>query len=331
MRALVTGGTGFVGAAVVRYLLAQGVEVYAWVRPQSGRRNLESLPIQLVEGDLTEVQRLTDAVRGMDAVFHVAADYRIWVPEPRPMYRANVDATVALVKAAHAAGVKRIVYTSSVAVLGIHSDGQPSDEQTPSRLRDMIGHYKRSKFLAEAAVRELTDAGAPVVIVNPSTPIGPRDVKPTPTGRMIVDAARGKMPAFVDTGLNVVHVDDVARGHWLAHEHGRIGQRYILGGYDLSLKDILHVVANHVGRSPPRVKLPHALVMPIAYGAEAWARLTRATKEPLATVDGVRMSKKKMFFRSDRAVRELGYEYRSAEDAIHDAIDWFAANDYLGP
>ena len=285
MRALVTGGSGFVGAAVIRELLSHDVDVTAWVRPQSDRRNLNDLPLTFFEGDLTDASAIGEAVHGMDAVFHVAADYRIWVPDPKPMYAANVDATVGLVKAAHAARVKRFVYTSSVAVLGVHADGRVSDESTPSELADMIGHYKRSKFLAEAAVRELAANGAPVVIVNPSTPIGPRDVKPTPTGRMIVDAARGKMPAYVDTGLNVVHVDDVARGHWLAFERGEIGERYILGGHDLTLKEILFTVAHYVGRAPPRVRLPHAAVFPIALGAEAWARLTNATTEPLATVD----------------------------------------------
>lgn len=320
---LVTGGTGFVGSAVVRRLLQAGHSVRALVRAGSDRRNLAELPITLVEGDLNDRASLERAVAGCDALFHVAADYRLWALEPQQIYRSNVDGTRNLMLAAGAAGLKRIVYTSSVATLGINADGTPANEDTPVTLADMIGDYKRSKFLAEQEVRQLAEHdGLPVVIVNPSTPVGPRDIKPTPTGRLIRDAALGHMPAYVDTGLNIVHVDDVAEGHWLAFERGATGERYVLGGQDMTLRQILETIADIVGRPPPRVRLPHALVLPIAYCSEAWARLTRGS-EPRATVAGVRMARKLMFFSSDKARRQLGYEPRPAEAALRDAVEWF--------
>ncbi|MBL6749933.1 MAG: NAD-dependent epimerase/dehydratase family protein [Nevskia sp.] len=325
--ALVTGATGFVGSAVARVLLAEGFAVRALARRGSERRNLEGLDLQVAEGDLTDPATLAPACAGCQALFHVAADYRLWAPRPDEVYRANVDGTRAIIMAAQRAGVRRIVYTSSVATLGIPKDGSPGDEDTPVGLADMIGHYKRSKFLAEEAARELAQAGAPVVIVNPSTPIGPRDLKPTPTGRVVRDAAAGRMPAYVDTGLNIAHVDDVARGHWLAYGKGRIGQRYVLGGEDLSLRQILAVVAGLVGRKPPRIRLPHAAVLPIAYAAEAVARLTGVA--PVATVEEVRMSKKRMFFSSRKAERELGYIHRPARQALEDAVAWYRQNGYL--
>jgi dihydroflavonol-4-reductase len=249
------------------------------------------------------------------------------VPDPEIMFRVNVEGTRELMLAAQAAGVERIVYTSSVAVLGILKDGL-ADEETPSTAQDMIGPYKLSKFQAEAAVRELIEEqGLPAVIVNPSTPIGPGDVKPTPTGKLIVQAARGRMPAFVDTGLNVAHVEDVALGHLLAARLGKIGRRYVLGGENLALSDILVEVARLTGRRPPRLRMPHRAVLPIARGAEALARLTR--REPFATVDAVRMSMKKMFFNSARAIEELGYAPRPGNQAIADAITWFKANGYV--
>jgi dihydroflavonol-4-reductase len=238
------------------------------------------------------------------------------------MYRANVEGTRALMSAALAAGVERVVYTSSVAVLGLHADGAPADEATPSALEDMVGPYKRSKFLAEAEVRHLVEARKlPAVIVNPSTPIGPRDIKPTPTGRVIVEAASGRMPAFVDTGLNLVHVDDVARGHLLAEEQGRVGERYILGGENLSLAEILRRIAAIVGRAPPKVRLPLPVVWPVAAMAEAWGRMTG--KEPIVTFDGLRMARKKMYFSAAKAERELGYRARPVDEALADAIQWF--------
>jgi dihydroflavonol-4-reductase len=325
---LVTGASGFVGSAVVRALLARGERVRVLMRPSSDRRNVAGLDVEIVKGDLMVPESLAPAVAGCGGVFHVAADYRLRTAEPEAMFRANVDGSVAIVRAAHAAGVGRIVYTSSVAVLGNVPGGQ-ADEETPVGYDDMIGVYKRSKFRAEEAVRAvIAETGAPVVIVNPSTPIGPRDVKPTPTGRMIVEAASGKMPAFVDTGLNVVHVDDVAEGHLLAFDKGEVGRRYVLGGDDMSLKDILAEIARLTGRRPPTVQLPHDLIMPIAAMAELWARVSG--REPFATVDGVRMAKKRMYFSSARAKRELGYAPRPAKEALADAVHWFKENGYCG-
>jgi len=326
-RALVTGATGFVGSAVARRLLAEGYAVRVLARPGSDRRNLAGLAVEVAEGNLTEPASLARACAGCAALFHVAADYRTWAPQPEQLYQANVEGSRALLRAAADAGVKRIVYTSSVAVLGIPKDGSPGDETTPVTVDDMIGHYKRSKFLAEEAVREFVQQGLAVVIVNPSTPIGPRDLKPTPTGRIVIDAASGRMPAYVDTGLNVVHVDDVAAGHWLAFSKGVVGQRYVLGGTDMSLREILAEIADIVGRKPPQVRLPHALVMPVAYAAEAFARLTGVA--PVATVEEVRMSKKRMYFSSEKARRELGYSVRPARQALEDAVRWYRDNGYL--
>ena len=328
MRALVTGGTGFVGAAVVRRLIEAGETVRCLVRPRSDRRNLAGLAVEFAIGDITDADSLGPATEGCEGVYHVAADYRLWVPDPGPLYAANVEGTRAVMRAAQAAGVRRIVYTSSVATLGLTRDGSPADEDTPSSLDDMVGHYKRSKFLAEAEVRRLAaEEGLPVVIVNPSTPMGPRDIKPTPTGRMIVNAASGRMPAYVDTGLNLVHVDDVAAGHLLAFERGTPGTRYILGGTNLPLREILGQVARITGRPGPRVRLPHAVILPIAYLSEAWARV-RGGVEPMVTLDGIRLARKRMYFSSARAERALGYTARPAEDALRDAVAWFRAQGY---
>ena len=321
MRALVTGASGFVGAAVARALLAAGWEVRALVREHSDRRNLQSLAAELVLGDLADVGSLERALAGCDALFHVAADYRLWTRDPQALYRSNVDGTRNMMAAARRSGIARIVYTSSVATIGLRADGQPSDENDIGRLDEMIGHYKRSKFLAEQWVREAARGGMPIVIVNPSTPIGPGDVKPTPTGRLVLDAATGRMPAYVDTGLNIVHVDDVAAGHLLAWQHGRIGERYILGGTDLSLQRILSMIALASGRAAPRVRLPRALLLPLAYAAETLARVSG--RETRVTVDAVRMARHRMYFSSARAVRELGYRWRPAQQAIDDAVRWF--------
>ena len=327
MTTLITGANGFVGSALVRLLLQQGHEVRALVRAGSDRRNLEQLDVTPVEGDLTDPASLQRAVSGCSHLFHVAADYRLWIPDPERMYRTNVDGTRDLFRQAADAGVSRMVYTSSVAALGINRDRSPADETTPVTLGDMVGHYKRSKFLAEQAVRELVEEqGLPVVIVNPSTPIGPRDIKPTPTGRIIVDALRGKMPAYVDTGLNVAHVDDVAQGHLLAFDRGEPGQRYILGGENLPLKSILEIICDYAHLAPPRVRLPHNAVYPFAWLAEQWARASG--KQPFATVDSVRMAKKFMYFSSARAEHDLGYAPRPARRALEDAIDWFRNNNY---
>ena len=329
MPTLLTGATGFVGSAVLRQLLFAGYDVRVLARPKSDRRNLEGLECEIAEGDLNEPGSLRAAVRGCENLFHVAADYRLWTPDPTELYRTNGAATVDLFRAAADAGVTRMLYTSSVATLGINPDGIPSDETTPVSVDNMVGHYKRSKFLGEEAVSALVrDDELPIVIVNPSTPIGPRDAKPTPTGRMIVEAAAGRMPAYVDTGLNVVHVEDVAVGHLLAFEKGQIGARYILGGEDLSLRDILTEIAAIVGRKPPRISLPRGPLFPLAYATE-WLAKLRNSGEPMLTVDSLRMSRKRMFFSSAKAEKQLGYTARPALEALQDAIRWFRDNRYL--
>ena len=328
MKALVTGANGFLGSAVARALLADGLAVRAFVRSGSDRRNLDGLDVEPVVGDLTDRTSVRRATTGCDVVFHVAADYRLWVAESAPMYRVNVDGSVNVLEAAAEAGAKGMVYTSSVAVLGINKDRTPADEDTAVTLDDMVGHYKRSKFLAEQAVRKrAAELGFPVVTVNPSTPIGPRDVKPTPTGRILLDAAAGRMPAFVDTGLNLVHVDDVAAGHVAAAQLGVPGERYILGGDDFTLEQILKLVAEHVGRRASTIRLPHWSVYPLAVGAEAIAMLTK--REPRVTLDGVRMSKKHMYFSSRKAQRALQYRWRDPHLAVAAAVDWFKANGYF--
>lgn len=326
---LVTGATGFVGSAVVRALLSRGATVRVLARPGSDRRNLGGLDVTVFEGDLMRPETLTPALEGCDGMFHVAADYRIWTRDPDAMFRANVDGTRAILFAAHEAGVRRAVYTSSVAVLGINATGLPADENTPVSYVDMVGVYKQSKFRAEeAAMAVIAETGLDCVIVNPSTPIGPRDIKPTPTGRLVVEAAAGRMPAYVDTGLNVAHVDDVAEGHLLAFEKGAAGRRYILGGEDMSLKDILNTVAFIAGVKPPKMQIPRAPIYPLAWAAELWCSLT-GKGEPFATVDGLRMSKKKMFFSSRRAESELGYTHRPGAAALGDAVAWFREHGYL--
>jgi dihydroflavonol-4-reductase len=324
---LVTGASGFLGSAVCRRLLAAGHSVRALVREGSPRRNFEGLDVEFATGDLTNPASLKRAAAGCEALFHVAADYRLWASDPAELYRTNVDGTHALILAALEGGVSRIVYTSSVAALGINPDRTPGDEETPVTIDDMIGHYKRSKFLAEESVRELIlFQKAPVVIVNPSTPVGPRDIRPTPTGRMIVDMMRRKLPAYVDTGLNIVHVDDVAEGHLLAFARGKIGERYVLGGEDMTLREILGTIAGQAGVPAPKVRLPHELVLPVAWISERIAAITG--REPLATVDGVRMARKFMWFSSAKAIRELGYRARPAREGLADAVTWFRANGY---
>ena len=328
MTTLVTGASGFVGSAVVRALIGRNESVRVLVRPTSDRRNFSDLDLEVITGDLRDPSSLVHALRGCRVLYHVAADYRLWIPRPDEIYRVNVDGTVALIRAAMDAGIERIVYTSSVAALGLNENREPADEMTPVSLSDMVGHYKRSKFLAEEEVQSLVrNFNAPVIIVNPSTPVGPRDVRPTPTGRMVLDAAAGKMPAYVDTALNIVHVDDVAKGHLLACDRGSIGERYILGGQNMTLREILSVIAGLLGRKPPRFRLPHDLILPIAHGAELIARLTG--KEPFVTVDGVKLARKQMLFSSKKAKRQLDYEARPAIMAFEDAIDWFHNQGYL--
>jgi dihydroflavonol-4-reductase len=322
MKALVTGATGFVGAAVARALERAGWQVRVLVRSGSDRSNLSPTAVEVAEGDLADPGSLERALEGCTGLFHVAADYRLGARDPTQLYRTNVEGTRNILHAARTAGVARVVYTSSVATIGIPTDGSPGEERTPVDLSHMIGHYKRSKYLAEEVARDAARAlGMSVVIVNPSTPIGPGDIRPTPTGQLVLDAASGRMPAYVDTGLNIVHVDDVAAGHLLAYERGKAGERYILGGEDMTLQTILAQIARLVGRTPPRVRLPYAAVLPVAYLAEAFAKLSGRSGR--VTLEGVRMSRKRMFFSSGKAVSELGYRWRPPTDAFEDALRWF--------
>lgn len=328
MKAIVTGATGFIGSAVARRLLSEGIAVRALVRPNSDRQNIHGLDIETIEGDLVgDDASLARACAGCDALFHIAADYRLWARRPAEIYRTNVEGTRNILRAAADASINRVVYTSSVATLDPPRDGAPGDETSRAKLTEIVGHYKRSKFMAEEAVREFACKGLAVVTVNPSAPVGPRDVKPTPTGRTILEAAAGRMPAYVDTGLNVVHVDDVAEGHWLAFQRGRVGESYVLGGTNMTLREILTAIAELVGLEPPKVRLPYNLVLPVAYISEAAARITG--KPPLATLEGVKLSRKMMFFSSDKAKKELGYTPRPPLLALQDAVLWFLENGYL--
>ncbi len=319
---LVTGGTGFVGSAVARALAARGHTLRLLTRAGSDRRLIDGLG-EAVVGDLREPASLERAVQGCRYVVHVAADYRLWVPDPAPMLAANVAGTQALLRAAHTAGVERIVYCSSVAALGLVGDGTPGTEETEVHPEAIVGVYKQSKYQAEQAVRALVrDEGVQAVIVNPSAPIGPRDIKPTPTGKMVQDAAAGRMPAYLDTGLNVVHVDDVAEGHCLALERGRIGEAYILGGHDLAMPDLLALIDAIMGRpTQRRIRLPNAALWPLALGMEGAARAFGI--EPLVTREMLAMAKKRMYFSSAKAMHELGYTARPAREALADAIAWF--------
>ncbi len=319
---LITGVSGFVGAAVAKAFAADGWRVKGLARASSPATNLEGFPGEIMRGDMLDPAAMARALEGCDALAHVAADYRLWAPDPEEIVRHNLEGTRVVMEAALAAECKRIVYTSSVATIaplpgGAAGEDRPLTEQTA------IGAYKRSKVVAERLVeRMVAERGLPATIVNPSTPIGPRDVKPTPTGRILVEAATGKIPAFVDTGLNIVHVDDVARGHVLALEKGAFGRRTILGGEDVMLKDLLAEVARRVGRKPPTISLPIAPLMPLATVSEAWGRVTG--KEPMLTRDALKMARYKMFFSSERAKAELGYTYRPWQQAVGDALDWFA-------
>ncbi len=319
---LVTGAGGFVGSAVVRTCIAAGFHVRAMVRGDVAPSNLAGLDAEVVRADMRDRASVDRAVAGCRHVFHVAADYRLWAPDPEEIVRNNVTGTRTMMEAAQAAGVERIVYTSSVAALRLAADGESADESTLLTEEAAIGAYKRSKVAAERLVLAMIGERAlPAVIVNPSTPIGPRDAKPTPTGRIIVEAASGKMPGYVDTGLNLVHVDDVAHGHLLAVRHGAIGERYILGGDNVAFGDMLGEIARIVNRQPPRLKMPRRLLFPLAWAAEAIAR--RTGNEPFITADGLRMARYRMFFTSARAERELGYRARPHAEALRDAIAWF--------
>jgi dihydroflavonol-4-reductase len=323
---LVTGATGFVGSAVARVMLNRGLAVRALVRRGSDRANLAGLDVTLCEGDLTDTASLARAVDGCTYLAHVAADYRIYVPNPATMLSANVAGTEALMRAAWAAGVKRVVHCSSVAALGLTADGSPADEMTPVSEAKVVGIYKKSKYRAEQAVLALAREGLDVVIVNPAAPIGPRDIKPTPTGRMILDAAAGRMPAYIETGLCAVHVDDVAEGHALALERGRAGERYILGGENLALQDLLALVDDVTGRRQSRLRLPRQALWPLALACEGLARFG---VEPLVTRDHLRMAAKTMFFSHAKATADLGFQPRPAREAVADAVAWFRANGRL--
>jgi dihydroflavonol-4-reductase len=325
---LLTGATGFVGSAVLRRLIEAGHKVRVLVRANSDRRMLQGLDCEIVTADLADPESLKPAVRGCEALFHVAADYRLWVRDPKTVIRINVDGTVGLLRLAAAAGVSRIVYTSSVATLQPRKDGVPVNEELRATLADMYGPYKRSKFLAEQVVRRLAaNEQIPVVIVQPSTPFGPGDIKPTPTGRVVVDAASGRIPVYVDTGLNVVHVEDVATGHLLAYEKGTVGEAYILGGENRPLLWILETICRLVGRPAPRVRLRHWMAVPVAHFCEGFARLKGC--QPMITVDSVRMSRKFMYFSDEKARQKLGYTSRPAIEAFRDAVEWFCAHGYI--
>ena len=326
-RVLITGASGFVGAAVARALAGRGFAVRALVRPSSPRINLAAFPCEIIEGDMMDASSMIRAAQGARYLFHVAADYRLWARDPSEIERNNLEGTSNAMNAARAAGVEKIVYTSSVATLKPLA-GRAADETSRMEAKDAIGAYKRSKILAERLVEDMiARQGLPAIIVSPSTPIGPGDVRPTPTGRIVIEAAMGRMPAFVDTGLNIVHVDDVAEGHCLALEKGKTGENYILGGENVVLGDMLGTIAKLAGRKPPRLQVPRAPLFPLAYAAEAVARLTG--REPFITVDGIRMSKYRMFFTSAKAERELGYRARPHARALEDALAWFRQAGYI--
>ncbi|HSF29941.1 MAG TPA: hopanoid-associated sugar epimerase [Candidatus Tectomicrobia bacterium] len=327
MRTLVTGGTGFVGANVVRLLLQHGAKVRALVRPQSDTRNLDRLDVELVAGDLRDRASLAPALKGCDTLYHVAAMYALWTPKRRDVYDTNVTGTVNLLEAAWTAGVQKIVYTSSVATIGLPKDGTPGNEEVPLQPEDMVSDYKRSKFLAEQEVLKYAQRGLPVVIVNPSFPVGPWDVKPTPSGQIIVNFLRGKIPAYVDTGLNVVDVEDVAIGHLRAAEKGRIGERYILGHANLPLPELFQLLERVSGVKAPRIRIPYGVAYCSACVSEVVAR-TITHKAPFVTLAGVRLSRKRMFFDASKAVRELGLPQTSAVEALSKAVQWFRRHGY---
>lgn len=327
MRAFVTGATGFVGSHVAKALAEQGADLRLLVRPTSRTDNIADIRADVVAGDLRDPDSLKKAITGAEFVFHVAADYRLWVRDPREMYRANVEGTRAIIEAAEQSGVRRVIYCSSVATMGFKETGQIVDEDTPVTLADMVGDYKRSKFMAEEIALDAGRKGANVVVVNPTTPIGERDIKPTPTGRIIVDFLNRKFPAYVDTGLNLADVKEVARGHLLAMEKAVPGQRYILGGENLTLKQILDKLAMLTGLPSPKTKVPHAVAMGFAVFDQFFTGTVRG-KEPRATIDAVRMGRKKMFASSAKAERELGYKIIPVDHALERAIDWFQTHGY---
>lgn len=319
---LVTGASGFLGWHVARALVERGDRVRALCRPASQIRELD---VERVTGDLRDPESLARAAEGCNLVFHVAADYRLWAKDPHELYESNVDGTRNLLEAAERAGAERIVYTSTVGCIGMPKD-RPGDEDTPVTIENMVGHYKRSKWLAEQVAIGKARAGVPVVIVNPTAPIGDHDWKPTPTGKIIVDFLRNRMPAFVDTGLNLVDVRDTAMGHLHAAENGRIGERYILGCENLTLEQILQRLASITGKPAPKIKLPYAVAYATGMATTAWANLTG--RAPLAPIEAVRMAKKRMFVTHAKAARELGFSPGPVDAALTRAVEWFRANGY---
>ncbi|MGA8762114.1 MAG: hopanoid-associated sugar epimerase [Candidatus Sulfotelmatobacter sp.] len=328
MLTFLTGATGFLGSHVARALSDQGADLRLLVRPTSNLKNLEGLNAETATGDLRDSASLEKAMAGCDTVFHVAADYRLWVRDPSEIYRSNVDGTRAILATARKNGVRRMVYTSSVATIGFTRNGHPADEDSPVGLADMIGHYKRSKFMAEQAALEAGRSGMHVVTVNPTTPVGERDVKPTPTGRIVLDFLKRKFPAYVETGLNLVDVRECARGHVTALEKGKSGERYILGGENLTLKQILDKLAKITGLPSPKVKLPYLFAYMAGVVDETVTGRLRH-REPRATIDTVRMGRKKMWASSDKAERELGWKIVPAQDALRRAVEWFRTNGYV--
>src|SRR5713101_2960997 len=327
MLAFVTGATGFVGSHVARVLVDYGADLRLLVRPSSNLHNIQDLKADRVTGDLREAVSLEKAMAGCDVVFHVAADYRLWVRDPNEMYRSNVEGTRAILEAARKNGVRAVVYTSSVATMGFTGNGRPADEDSPVSLADMIGHYKRSKFMAEQIALEAGRSGMHVVTVNPTTPVGEQDVKPTPTGRIVVDFLKRKFPAYVETGLNLVDATVCALGHVAALQKGKSGERYILGGENLTLKQILDRLGAITGLKSPTVKLPYIFALAAGVVDEMLSGRLLG-REPRATVETVRMGKKKMWASSDKAERELGWKNIPVNDALRRAVEWFRANGY---
>lgn len=326
-KVFLTGATGFIGASLARELAREGCEVKALVRPGSDRRNISGLDIEIHEGDLLDSASLEAGLAGCDTLFHAAADYRLWTRDPSSMYAVNVDGTRAILTAALKKDVSRVVYTSSVGTLGNPGDGRPGTEETPVTFADMVGHYKKSKFLAEREAESFLARGLPLVIVNPSTPVGARDIKPTPTGKIIVDFLNRKMPAYLDTGLNLIDVEDCARGHILAARRGRIGEKYILGNRNLTLREIFTLLEEISGLPAPKVRLPYTPILLAALVNEGLSRITG--REPMIPLAGVRMAGKLMYFNSSKAVRELGLPQNPVEDALRKAVEWFRAKGYV--
>jgi len=327
MKTFITGATGFIGASIVRELLKDGREVRALVRKGSDTSNLTGLDVEFWQGDLRDHAGLKQGLKGCDVLYHAAADYRLWARDPAEMYRINVDGTTAILEAALDNTLSRVVYTSSVGTLGNPGDGTPGNEDTQVSLADMVGHYKKSKFLAERAAEKFVARGLPLVIVNPSTPVGPLDIRPTPTGKIIVDFLNRKMPAYLDTGLNIIAVEDCARGHVLAEQKGAIGRKYILGNANLTLRDIFAILAETTGLSAPKWRLPYTPILLAAYINEGFSKITG--REPLIPLAGVQMAAKFMYFDPSRALRELGLPRTPVREALQRAVEWFRQNGYV--